>query len=78
MLSCKEIKGTVTEPNIDDKINEFFDACDEHISIINLMYSTTAIPYKNKDGAIVYQPVSSCLIMYNSYSDEELAEMGGQ
>lgn len=77
MLICKEIKGTVTEPNIDEKINEFFDACDENISIINIMYSTTAIPYKNKDGAIVYQPVSSCLIMYNSYSEEEIEQTEG-
>ncbi len=68
MLKCKEIKGTVENPDIDDAINNFFNNCTEETEILNLMYSTTAIPYKS-NGSVVYKNVSSVLIFYSENDD---------
>lgn len=65
MLKCKEIKGTAANPNIDEAINDFFESCNEDVSILNLYYSSASVPTKTPNGAVSYQVVSSCLIFYS-------------
>lgn len=74
MVKTKEFKGTTTEPNVDDLLNMFFEECDDSVEILNLMYSTSAVPSKNEDGNIVYRVISSCLVFYNEETDEEADE----
>ena len=66
MLRCKEIKGTIQNPDVDEEINKFFDSCSDQTSILNISYTTTALPYKTTNNAVAYQTVSSCLIFYDN------------
>ena len=70
MLRCKELKGTASEPNVDKAINDFFDQCSDGVSVLNMYYSTVAVPFKTQIGAVSYKPVSSCLIFYDEHEEE--------
>lgn len=69
MLKCKEIKGTVQNPDIDKAVSDFFSQCNENVVINSINYSTAALPFKTQSNGVSYQIVSSCLIIYDEYEE---------